>query len=387
MNLYFKKRGSGMVLDLNSFNKYIEYNPENTKYTVAVGMSGGVDSSTVAYMLKKQGYNVIGITMKHWSGMDELSEDSNSKTCCSLDDIYDAKRVCDDINIPHYVINLKEPFKEKVVDYFIDEYEKGRTPNPCMVCNRYIKLGKLLEYGRKMGADFIATGHYAKIKNGNLYMGDDPKKDQVYFLSQVKRENLKYLMFPIGDLEKTQVRKIAENLGVRVYAKRDSQEICFIEDGKLQEFLIEMTDGRVEKEGEIVNKDGTVLGKHKGFAFYTIGQRKGLGVQHETPLYVLKLDSKKNRVIVGDNEDLFKTELFAEDVNVLSFDKIDDIDGLECHAKTRSRDILHLCKIEVIKKNLIKVKFLNDKVRAVTPGQGLVLYDFDGKVIASAFIK
>jgi tRNA-specific 2-thiouridylase len=382
-----KRRGSEMVLDLNNMNEYLEFNPENCQYTVAVGMSGGVDSSTVAYLLKKQGYNVIGITMKHWSGMDELSENYNSKTCCSLDDIHDAKRVCDDLDIPHYVVNLKEPFKEQVVDYFIEEYENGKTPNPCMICNRYIKLGKLLEYGIKMGADFVATGHYAKIKDGNLYMGDDIKKDQAYFLSQVKRENLKYLMFPIGDLEKTQVRAIAESLGVRVYAKRDSQEICFIEDDKLQEFLIEMTGGRVKKQGDIVSKDGSILGKHNGLAFYTIGQRKGLGIQNETPLYVLKLDSKNNRLIVGDNEDLFKSELVADKVNVLAFDKIEDIDGIKCQAKTRSRDTLHLCQVKVIKDNIIKVIFLEDKVRAITPGQGLVLYDFDGKVIASAFIK
>lgn len=384
---YIERRGSEMVFDLNEVKEYLEFNLENSKYTVAVGMSGGVDSSTVAYLLKKQGYNVIGITMKHWSGMDEFSETSNSKTCCSLDDIYDAKRVCDDLDIPHYVINLKEPFKEQVVDYFVEEYEKGKTPNPCMVCNRYIKLGKLLEYGVKMGADFVATGHYAKIKDGNLYMGDDIKKDQAYFLSQIKRENLKYLMFPIGDLEKPQVRAIAEHLGVRVYAKKDSQEICFIEDDKLQEFLIDMTNGRVKKTGDIVNKEGIVLGKHKGLAFYTIGQRKGLGIQNETPLYVLKLDSKNNRVIVGDNEDLFKNELVADKVNVLAFENIKEIDGIKCYAKTRSRDILHLCQVKIIKEDMIKVIFLEDKVRAVTPGQGLVLYDFNGKVIASAFIK
>lgn len=375
-----------MVENLRDLSKYLEYRKENEGITVAVGMSGGVDSSTVAYLLKKQGYNVIGITMKHWSAMDEFAEDASSKTCCSLDDIYDAKRVCDDIEIPHYVVNLKEPFKEMVVNYFVEEYERGRTPNPCMVCNRHIKLGKLVEYGRKVGADFIATGHYAKILNGDLHMGDDPQKDQVYFLSQVKREYLQYLMFPVGDLEKPQVRALAKDLGVRVYAKRDSQEVCFVEDGKLKEFLSEMTEGRVNKEGDIVKKDGTVLGKHNGLAFYTIGQRKGLGIQHPTPLYVVKLDSKKNRVIVGENEDLFKKELVANQVNVLSLDSIKDLDGLRCNAKTRSRDTLHLCEVEVIKDDKIRVRFIEDSVRAITPGQGVVLYDFDGKVIASAFI-
>ena len=179
-----------MVDDLKGLSKYLEYNKENEGITVAVGMSGGVDSSAVAYLLKKQGYNVIGITMKHWSGMDEFAEDSNSKTCCSLDDIHDAKRVCDDIDVPHYVVNLKEPFKEMVVDYFVEEYEKGRTPNPCMVCNRHIKLGKLIEYGKKIGADFIATGHYAKILDGNLYTGDDPKK--IRFISYPRQKKSIY---------------------------------------------------------------------------------------------------------------------------------------------------------------------------------------------------
>ncbi len=375
-----------MVENLKELSKYLEYKKENEGITVAVGMSGGVDSSAVAYLLKKQGYNVIGITMKHWSAMDEFAEDASSKTCCSLDDIYDAKRVCDDIEVPHYVVNLKEPFKEMVVDYFVEEYEKGRTPNPCMVCNRHIKLGKLIEYGKKIGADFIATGHYAKIVDGNLYMGDDPKKDQVYFLSQAKKEYLKHLMFPVGDLEKPQVRALAKHLGVRVYAKRDSQEVCFIEDGKLKEFLVEMSDGRVNKEGDIVKKDGTVMGRHNGLAFYTIGQRKGLGLQHPTPLYVIKLDGKRNRVIVGDDKDLFKKELVANQVNVLAFDDITSLDGLKCLAKTRSRDTLHPCEVEIIKDDKIKVKFTEDEVRAITPGQGVVLYDSEGKVLASAFI-
>ena len=375
-----------MVENLKELSKYVEYKKENEGITVAVGMSGGVDSSTVAYLLKKQGYNVIGITMKHWSGMDEFAENSNSKTCCSLDDIYDAKRVCDDIEVPHYVVNLKEPFKEMVVDPFVSEYEKGRTPNPCMVCNRHIKLGKLVEYGKKIGADFIATGHYAKIEDGNLLMGDDPNKDQVYFLSQAKKEYVKHLMFPVGDLEKPQVRLLAKELGVRVYAKRDSQEVCFVEDGKLKEFLIEMSEGRVNKPGNIVKKDGTVLGKHNGLAFHTIGQRKGLGISHPTPLYVIKLDSKTNNVVVGDNDDLFKTELTADQINVLALDDLKSLDGLKCYAKTRSRDTLHPCEVELINEDKIKVKFINDKVRAITPGQGVVLYDADKKVLASAFI-
>ena len=371
---------------LEQFKDLLEYKKENADITVAVGMSGGVDSSTVAYLLKKQGYNVIGITMKHWSAMDDYAE-SDSKTCCSLDDIYDAKRVCDDLEIPHYVLNLEEPFKEVVVDYFVKEYSSGRTPNPCMVCNRYIKLGKLIDYAKKLGAEYLATGHYAQVKNGQLYIGDDPRKDQVYFLSQVRREYLKNLMFPVGNMEKTQVRELAKEMGVRVYAKRDSQEICFVEDGKTKEFLIDATDGKIVKHGNIVKEDGSVVGKHEGLAFYTIGQRKGLGISHPTPLYVLSMDIEGNNLIVGDNDSLFRDSLTADSLNVLAYDNVRELDGIECMAKTRSRDLMHACKVELVGEDEVKVTFTEDKVRAVTPGQGLVLYGFDGKVLASAFIK
>ncbi len=371
---------------LEQFKDLLEYKEENSKTTVAVGMSGGVDSSAVAYLLKRQGYNVIGITMKHWSAMDDYAE-SDSKTCCSLDDIYDAKRVCDDLGIPHYVVNLEEQFKEVVVGYFVDEYSKGRTPNPCMVCNRYIKLGELIDFAKNMGADYLATGHYAQIKNGQLYIGDDPKKDQVYFLSQVKREYIKHLMFPLGKLEKTQVRELAKELGVRVYAKKDSQEICFVEDGKTKEFLVDMTKGKILNPGNIVNENGTIVGKHEGLAFYTIGQRKGLGIAHPTPLYVLGIDTEKNDLLVGGNESLFKDSLTADKLNVLAYDRAEELDGLNCMAKTRSRDLMHMCRVELIGDDEIRVIFTEDKVRAVTPGQGVVLYGFDGKVLASAFIK
>lgn len=351
------------------FEKYITYDEKNKNIKVAVAMSGGVDSSTVAYILKKQGYDLIGVTMR---------------TCTPEDE--DAKKVCEDLGIPHYVLDATKEFKKTVIDYFVDEYMHGKTPNPCMVCNRHIKFGMLIDFARSKGADFMATGHYTQLKDGSLAMGDDPNKDQVYFLSQMKKENLKYVMFPIGDLEKPKVRELAEFLGVRVYAKKDSQEICFVEDGKLKEFLLEKTSGRVAKKGNIVTTDGKVLGKHNGLSFYTIGQRKGLGIASDKPLYVIKLDSKTNSVIVGDNEMLFKEELLAKDINLISLKTLEELNGLVCWAKTRSRDKLHKCQLELLEDGNLKVKFIEDKVRAVTPGQGVVFYDEDKKVLGSGFI-
>lgn len=351
------------------FKKYVKFNHENTKKTIGVAMSGGVDSSTVAYILKKQGYNIFGVTMKTFN-----DEDS------------DAKKVCDDLGIEHYVLDVRNEFKEKVMDYFVNEYMNGRTPNPCMVCNRHIKFGKMLDFILEKGADFMATGHYTKLKNGFLSVGDDGNKDQVYFLSQVKKEKLKYIMFPVGDLEKPRLREMAKELGVRVYSKKDSQEICFVNDGKLKEFLVEHTNGDAYKKGNIVDNNGNILGKHNGFAFYTIGQRKGLGISSEEPLYVLEFDKKNNNIIVGANEDLLKDRLIATNVNLFLVSNLDELDGLECFAKTRSRDILHKCILKKDGNNFI-VDFIENKVRAVTPGQGIVFYDRTGSVIAGGFIK
>lgn len=347
----------------------LEFNRENENKVIAVAMSGGVDSSTVAYLLKKQGYKIFGITMK---------------TCGEEDK--DAKRICDDLGIEHYLLDVREEFEKEVIDYFVDEYSSGRTPNPCMVCNRKIKFGKLIEYAKELGAEALATGHYANIIDGTLAIGDDMNKDQVYFLSQIKKENLKHIIFPIGKMEKPAVRELAKNLGVRVYAKKDSQEICFVEDGKLKDFLLEKSAGKIGKSGQIVNLKGKVLGKHEGLAFYTIGQRKGLGIASATPLYVVELDKKNNRVIVGSNEELMKKTLIANQLNLFLVEDVEELDGLECFVKARSRDRLHSCRVKVIDRDTIEILFIEDSIRAVTPGQGAVLYTNDGKVIASSFI-
>lgn len=363
-----------MVKNLDS---YLKYDPKNENVTIAVAMSGGVDSSTVAYLLKKQGYKVFGITMEVWT---------SGSACSTNIDLSDAKKVCDDLGIEHHMIHLGDEFKDIVVDSFVNDYMEGRTPNPCMVCNRHIKFGRLVQSALSHGADFIATGHYAKIENGLLKIGDDPNKDQVYFLSQMRKENIKKLMFPIGNLEKPQVRELAELLNIRVYAKKDSQEICFVEDGKLGEFLNELTDGKATSEGEIVTTDGKIIGKHRGVSFYTIGQRKGLGISYPTPLYVIQIDSKKNRLIVGNNEDLFSSYLIANKINLLGCEMIEDLKSMKLKAKTRSRDKFHPCSVKVLENDKIKIDFTEEKVRAITPGQGVVLYNYDGEVMASGFI-
>ncbi|MGL4653909.1 tRNA 2-thiouridine(34) synthase MnmA [Cetobacterium sp.] len=347
----------------------LEFKKENEKKVIAVAMSGGVDSSTVAYLLKKQGYTIFGVTMK---------------TCGEEDK--DAKRICDDLGIEHYLLDVTKEFGKEVIDYFVDEYSSGRTPNPCMVCNRKIKFGKLIEFAKEKGAEALATGHYANIIDGTLAIGDDMNKDQVYFLSQIKKENLEYIIFPIGKMEKPAVRELAKDLGVRVYAKRDSQEICFVEDGKLKEFLMDKTDGKIGRPGKIVDLNGKTLGKHNGLAFYTIGQRKGLGIASANPLYVVALDKKNNTVIVGDNDDLMRDSLIANSLNLFLVNEVKELDGMNCFIKARSRDRLHPCKVRVIDNDTIEVIFTEDNIRAVTPGQGAVLYTEDGKVIASSFI-
>lgn len=351
------------------FEKYLKFNSNNKNIKIGVAMSGGVDSSTVAYLLKQQGYDIFGVTMKTFK-----DEDS------------DAKKVCDDLGIEHYVLDLRDEFRERVMNYFVNEYMNGRTPNPCIVCNRYIKFGKMLDFILSKGANFMATGHYTKLKNGLLSVGDDSNKDQVYFLSQIRKDRLSRIIFPVGDLEKSKLRELAEQLGVRVYSKKDSQEICFVEDGKLKEFLIENTKGKVETPGNIVDKNGNTLGRHRGFSFYTIGQRKGLGISSEEPLYVLAFDRETNNIIVGENEDLFKDELTATRLNLFLVDSLESLDNLECFAKTRSRDILHRCLLKKVGDNF-QVKFINNKVRAITPGQGIVFYNDDGNVIAGGFIE
>lgn len=337
---------------------------------VVVGMSGGVDSSVAAYLLKEQGYDVVGVTMQIWDG-----EDSEGN-CCGLSAAEDARAVATHIGIPHYVFNFKDVFKSKVIDYFIEDYIKGITPNPCIACNRYVKWEALMHRAREIGADYIATGHYAsvvkhKVTNRYTIKAVD-NKDQSYALYNLTQDQLAHTLMPDGDYTKAEIREIAQKIGLNVANKPDSQDICFVPDGDYNKFIRENSDVFVP-EGDFVNKEGKVLGRHKGITAYTIGQRKGLGIALGVPAYVTAIDSRNNKVVIGSNEELFKTKVVIRDYNPMA---IEDFDGeLRCFGKLRYNQVKSPC---IIRKNGEYMEAVFDQPqRAVTPGQAAVFYDGD----------
>lgn len=294
---------------------------------VVIGMSGGVDSSVAAWLLKQQGYDVIGVTMQIWQEEDDEIVEENGG-CCGLSAVDDARRVAERIGIPYYVMNFREVFREKVIDNFVSEYEKGRTPNPCIVCNRYVKWEALLEKALALGADYIATGHYARVvhlPNGRyaLEKAAFDRKDQTYALYNLNQHQLAHTLMPVGDYDKSEVRRIAEEIGLAVANKLDSQDICFVSDGNYQAFIEEYT-GRKLPEGNFVDKNGKVLGRHKGIGAYTIGQRKGLNLAMGHPVFVTEIDQNENKVIIGENDELFKRGLYASHVNLMSRASLDE---------------------------------------------------------------
>lgn len=345
---------------------------------VVVGMSGGVDSSVAAYLLKKQGYDVIGVTMQIWQDEEEFVQEENGG-CCGLSAVDDAKRVADMIGIPHYVMNFKKEFKSCVMDYFVDEYLNGRTPNPCNACNRYVKWEALLKRSLDIGAEYIATGHYARIKqldNGRYVIANSAtsQKDQTYALYNLTQSQLSHTIMPIGDYTKEEIRQIAGDIGLTVANKPDSQDICFVPDNDYASFICNTTDYRPVC-GNFVDLQGNILGRHKGIIHYTVGQRKGLGLSLGKPYFVVAIRPEANEVVLGTNDEVFTDSLVAHNVNWMAVDDI-GTEEVTLKAKIRYSHEGSICKVKNIGDGKVSCVFA-EPVRAVTPGQAVVFYKDD----------
>lgn len=323
---------------------------------VLIGMSGGVDSSVSAYLLKKEGYEVIGATMVLTD-----NTENNQKA------INDAKNVCDKLNIPHIVINFQKEFKSRVIDNLINEYLNGHTPNPCIECNKYLKFSLLWDKAQELKCDYIATGHYANINNGKLERIDSPK-DQSYFMYKINKTILSHILLPLNKYSnKEEIRRIAEEIGLKTHDKKDSQDICFIEDQKYSNFL-EKNIKNKPVPGNFILTTGEIIGKHQGIIYYTIGQRKGLGISYKEPLYVINIDPKTNNIILGSEKDLYSEETTIKDINIL----VDELPS-KAMAKIRYKAPLTPCTITKINDNEYKIIF-DKPVKSITKGQSLVLY-------------
>ena len=346
----------------------------NNKAVIA--MSGGVDSSVAAYLMKQRGFDCIGVTMKLFANEDIGI--SREHSCCSLDDVEDARSVAYSLDMPYYVFNFSDRFETDVIDRFIHAYENGITPNPCIDCNRYLKFDKLYMRAKELDRDYVVTGHYARVeKDGNgrflLKKALDDTKDQSYVLYCLTQEQLSHTIFPLGEMRKSQAREIAESQGFINARKADSQDICFVPDGDYAGFIERYTGGTYP-DGDFLDENGNVIGRHKGVIFYTIGQRRGIGTGFGKPMYVIGKNADNNTVTLGSNELLFTDTLYADNLNWIAFEYPES--EFKCKAKTRYRQTEQPCTVYPQDRNTVRVVF-DEKIRAVTPGQHVVFYDGD----------
>ena len=350
---------------------------------VIVGMSGGVDSAVCAYLLKASGYDVIGVTLKTW-----VAADGKESRCCEIDD---ARLVADQIGIPYYAVNCISEFQKCVIDPFVQAYIHGLTPNPCIGCNRYIKWDRMLDFAKSMQAEYIATGHYAsvvRLENGRytVQQADHIAKDQTYMLYKLSQEQLAHTLMPLGKLTKEQVRAIAVQAGISVAQKPDSQEICFVPEGNYADYIEENAECDLPPEGNFVDEEGKVLGRHKGIIHYTVGQRKGLGIALGEPAYVKEIRTETNEVVLAPDSSLYSDTVVCGDVNFMSIAPLAVGEKIRCLAKIRYHHTPQSAELEMLAEDIVQIRF-DAPVRAVTPGQSAVFYDEDNCVVGGGVIK
>ena len=349
---------------------------------VIIGMSGGVDSAVAAYLLKQKGYDVVGVTLRTWAGIE-----GQESRCCEIDD---ARQTARTIGIPYYAFNCVSDFESKVVNPFVQDYLHGRTPNPCVICNRVIKWERLLYHADVLQADYVATGHYAsvvKLDNGRytVRQASHYEKDQTYMLYRLTQDQLARTLMPLGDYSKQEVREIAREAGIQVASKPDSQEICFVTDGKYADFIREHEDGIVPGEGNYVDESGNILGRHKGIINYTVGQRKGLGVAFGHPMYIKEIRADRDEIVLSGFEQTYCKAIICKDLNFMSISEPEKGEEVRCQVKVRYRHSGQYASLEKMDEERFMVSF-DEPVRFAAPGQSAVFYDEMGCLLGGGII-